>query len=159
MLAKAVLFLLLTPSDDEAARRTLDVAAAAIEAPEPDDDCDDPQTQQRMNFCAALDFGAADAALNAQWELTAAAMKARDTEIDREYDRQPGHYETLIEGQRAWLAYRDAECLSQSFMARGGSMQAMLELHCKAYLTELRTEQLRVLAAGPEDYLTGGQAQ
>jgi len=148
MLAKAVLFLLLTPSDDEAARRTLDVAAAAIEAPEPDDDCDDPQTQQRMNFCAALDFGAADAALNAQWELTAAAMKARDIEIDREYDRQPGHHETLLEGQRAWLEYRDAQCRSEGFMMRGGSMQPMIENHCKAYMTELRIQQLRDMAAG-----------
>ena len=122
----------------------------ADEPPEPDDDCDDPQDQNRMNFCASLHFGEADAALNEQWELTAAAMREADAEIDREFDRQRGHYETLLQGQRAWLLYRDAQCLSESFMARGGSMQPMLEHFCMTYLTELRTDQLRVLAAGPE---------
>ncbi|HEU4650144.1 MAG TPA: lysozyme inhibitor LprI family protein, partial [Croceibacterium sp.] len=68
---------------------------------------------------------------------------------DRTGDSQPGHYETLLAAQRAWLAYRDAQCRSESFMARGGSMQPMLELQCKAYMTELRIQQLRLLIAGP----------
>ena len=142
--------LLLLAQPDESAGQGLETVSVAEESPEPDDDCDDPQTQQRMNFCASLHFGAADAALNEQWELTAAAMKEADTEVDREYDRQPGYYETLLEGQRAWLRFRDVQCLAESFVARGGSMQPMLEHFCKAYLTELRTQQLRELAAGPE---------
>ena len=114
------------------------------------DECVDPQAQQTMNMCAARDFEAADAALNEQWELTAAAMKEADAELDRAYDEQPGYYETLLEGQRAWLKFRDAQCLMESFEARGGSMQPMLHAFCMTYLTELRTQQLRVLLAGPE---------
>ena len=112
--------------------------------------CDDPQTQHEMNMCALRDYEQADAALNVQWALTAAAMKEHDGEIDREYDHQPGHYQTLLESQRAWLRFRDAQCLSESFLARGGSMQPMLDSGCKAHLTKLRTQQLRDLAAGPE---------
>lgn len=131
------------------------IAAAALlllaqaDNAEPDQVCDDPQTQLAMNTCASMDFNAADAALNEQWATTSAVMKARDAEREPG-DQQPGYFETLLAAQRAWLAYRDAECLSQSFMARGGSMQPMLDMQCKTYLTELRTEQLRVLAAGPE---------
>src|SRR5690606_1177340 len=55
--------------------------------------------------------------------------------LDREHDRQPGHFDTLLEAQRAWLRFRDAQCLSESFMARGGSMQPMLDSQCKTYLT------------------------
>ncbi|KRA82724.1 hypothetical protein ASD76_01115 [Altererythrobacter sp. Root672] len=135
----AVLLLLLAQPDAN--------AAAATEAL---DDCADPQAQQEMNRCAYLDFQSADAALNEEWATTVAAMKAADAEIDREYDQQPGHYETLLEGQRAWLKYRDAQCLMESFEARGGSMQPMLENFCMTYLTELRIQQLRLMTAGPE---------
>lgn len=113
-------------------------------------DCDDPQYQIEMTLCAGRDFERADAALNAQWAETSVRMRALDAEVDGEFDKQPGHFETLLEGQRAWLKFRDAQCLSESFMARGGSMQPMLDSQCRTYLTELRTEQLRVLAAGLE---------
>lgn len=112
-------------------------------------DCEDPQVQQEMNWCAAQDFASSDAALNEQWALTVEAMREADAEVDREYDEQPGYYETLLEGQRAWLALRDAQCRSESFAMRGGSMQPMIENHCKAYMTELRIQQLRELIAGP----------
>lgn len=124
--------------------------AQAASAEEEEIDCDHAQYQIEMNLCAARDFEASDAALNAQWTQTSTRMKALDTEIDREHDKQPGHFETLLEGQRAWLKFRDAQCLSESFMARGGSMQPMMISQCKTYLTELRTQQLRDLAAGPE---------
>jgi len=114
-------------------------------ASEPANQCDDPQTQQAMNMCAARDFEASDAALNEQWAETVAVQKARDEDVDREYDRQPGYYETLLEGQRLWLKFRDAQCLSESFMARGGSMQPMLHAFCMTHLTELRIQQLRDL--------------
>ena len=131
------------------------IAAAALlllaqaDEAEPDQVCDDPQTQLAMNRCASEDLQAADLELNLQWLDTVAVMRARDAGLEPG-DGQPGHYDTLLAAQQAWLAYREAECLSQSFMARGGSGQPLLDFQCQAYLTELRTEQLRVLAAGPE---------
>jgi uncharacterized protein YecT (DUF1311 family) len=112
-------------------------------------DCDDAQTQADMNLCAARDFKNSDAALNAQWAETSARMKALDAELDREHDKQPGYFETLLDGQRAWLKFRDAQCLSESFMARGGTLQPTLVSQCKTYLTELRIQQLRNLVADP----------
>lgn len=112
-------------------------------------DCDTAQTQADMNFCAARDFESSDAALNEQWAETAARMKALDARIGRESDGQPGYFETLLSGQRAWLTFRDAQCLSESFLARGGSLQPMMNAQCKTYLTELRIQQLRDLVAAP----------
>lgn len=117
----------------------------AAVAQEPEVDCDNPQYQVEMNFCAGRDYDAADAELNAQWKVTVAALKARDKDIDRSYDSQPTHYDTLLAAQRAWLTYRDQHCLSESFAARGGSMAPMLHSGCMARLTKERTEQLKAL--------------
>jgi uncharacterized protein YecT (DUF1311 family) len=119
-------------------------AILAVDA-SPSDECADAQDQHSLNMCALEDYQAADVELNQQWAETAAAMKEADAELDREHDKQPGYYETLLEAQRAWLKYRDAHCLVDSFSFRGGSGQPMVDSFCKANLTRMRTEQLRVL--------------
>lgn len=110
-------------------------------------DCAHPERmdQATLTFCAGSDFERADAALNAEWKRTAAKAKQRDAQVDRTYDRQPGWFDTLLAGQRAWLAFREAQCTLQGFDARGGSMQPMLENGCKAQMTEQRTRQLHSL--------------
>jgi uncharacterized protein YecT (DUF1311 family) len=101
-----------------------------------------------MTLCAGRDYEEADARLNRQWAVTAAKMKALDQDVLREQDQQPGYFETLLAAQRAWLQFRDAHCLSESFLGRGGSVQPMLDSTCKAYLTELRIQQLVHLDGG-----------
>ena len=113
---------------------------------EPEETCENPMTQLAMNMCSYRDFQRADAALNAQWPITLAAMKQADRQLDRTYDRQPGYADTLLAAQRAWLTYRHQHCLSESFTARGGSMAPMLVSGCEASLTEARTKQLKELA-------------
>jgi uncharacterized protein YecT (DUF1311 family) len=107
--------------------------------------CDDAVTQRDMNFCAGKEYEAADAALNRQWAQTSAAMKAADRDFNRA-DGRPGYHAALLAGQRAWLKYRDAHCVSEGYSARGGSMEPMLLNLCLAKLTKERTEQLRQLA-------------
>ena len=115
--------------------------AAAVQQP----NCADPDTQTDMTLCAGRDYKAADAALNAQWKITYAKMKAWDAE-GLSNDGRPGHAPVLLDGQRAWLKYRDAHCVSEGYYARGGSMEPMLVSRCLAELTKKRTEQLRELA-------------
>ncbi len=119
--------------------------SAAAAPPDPQWNCDDPQYQQEMNWCAAREFEKADAALNAQWKVTSAAMKERDAELDRTYDERPGHFDTLLAAQRAWLTYRDEHCASEGYWARGGSMEPLLVSTCRTKLTEERTQQLKDL--------------
>ncbi len=123
------------------------IAALLLLAAEPPLDCTrNDLPQLGMNMCAYQAFERADAAMNAQWRLTMAAMKEADRTIDRSYDRQPTHAETLLAAQRAWLTFRDQHCLGESFTARGGSMAPMLVSGCQASLTEARTRQLKELA-------------
>ena len=137
MLANVLaVLLLLHPHDQEA-------------APNPDWDCDDPQAQQEMNWCAAQEFDRADKALNRQWAVTASRMKERDDRRESgalpERDDRPGHFDTLLDAQRAWLKFRDAHCRAEGYYARGGSLEPLLVSTCKTKLTEARTEQLAQL--------------
>ena len=117
--------------------------------PVPGWNCDDPMAQQEMNWCAAQDFAAADAELNAQWKITAAAMKARDADFAEHgrdgADAREGWFESLLEAQRAWLRFRDAHCRIEGYNMRGGSMEPLLISSCRTHITNLRTEQLREL--------------
>lgn len=117
--------------------------AAAAQNPEPG--CTNPQTQIEMNMCAGHDYDRADAALNAQWKLTAAKMKDHDRSAYKPDDKRPGYFDTLLAAQRAWLTYRDRHCESEGYAARGGSMEPMLISGCKAALTQQRTAQLKAL--------------
>lgn len=108
------------------------------------EDCGD-LPQQPMNQCLHRAYLRSDAAMNAQWRITSEAMKARDRGIDRTYDRQPGHFPTLLAAQRAWLAFRTQHCLLESFEMRGGSGAPMLEALCLDSLTRERTQQLKSL--------------
>lgn len=117
----------------------------ALAAGAPGWNCADPQAQQEMNWCAAQDFHKADAALNAQWKLTTADMKARDARDGEPEDGRPGHFATLLAGQRAWLKFRDAHCDLEGYLFRGGSMEPLLVATCRTELTEARTKQLKDL--------------
>ncbi len=108
-------------------------------------DCDDSSPQQMLNICAANAAQGVDAEMNAQWKLTAAEMKRRDAGIDRKTDRQSGHFDTLLAAQRAWLTYREKQCLVASFEMRGGSAAPSLYSGCFHELTRERIAQLKAL--------------
>lgn len=124
--------------------------ALLLTAQDPAWNCENPQAQQEMNYCAGQDFERADAELNTVYR--GAIERAR--EADREYARidpgganarrgEPGEEASLREAQRAWVTFRDAHCRLQSFEARGGSMQPMLDAGCRATVTRARTAELR----------------
>lgn len=116
-----------------------------LAASEPGWNCADPQAQQEMNWCAAEDFRRADAAMNAQWKPTSHEMKQRDARDGKPTDNRPGHFATLLAGQRAWLKFRDAHCDLEGYLFRGGSMEPLLVATCRTELTEARTKQLKDL--------------
>ena len=125
-----------------------------LQAAEPLPDCNQAEAdrgiQPEMNQCAWRAFRIADAELNAQWPITAAAMKQRDAADARYKDQRDarlGAYDSLLKAQRAWLVYRDAHCgMDRYAPISGGSMEPMLTAFCMTQLTRERTEQLRHLA-------------
>ncbi|CDZ63224.1 Probable urease-associated protein [Neorhizobium galegae bv. orientalis] len=116
--------------------------ALPAEAQEPKANCKNPQTQIEMNICSQRDYDAADKALNAQYQTTRKAMKAWDADAMSELK---GAEDALVKAQRAWVAYRDAQCISTGFQAHGGSMEPMLISGCQADLTRKRTAELKEL--------------
>ena len=125
-----------------------------LQSAEPLPDCNQEEAdrgiQPEMNQCAWRDYLIVDAELNAQWKITVAAMKARDS-ADASYrdknDTRLGAFDSLLEAQRAWLRYRDAHCgMDRYAPISGGSMEPMLVAFCMSELTQDRLEQLERLA-------------
>ena len=141
----------------------IDLALALLlSAQDPQWNCANPQAQQEMNYCAAEDFRRADAELNSVYRTAIASAQAADRDYARladggggPSDGGPGEEATLREAQRAWVALRDANCRLESFEARGGSMQPMIDGNCRATMTHARTAELR----GPECPGDGEPAQ
>ncbi len=117
----------------------------AAVAEEPAVDCDKAMAQFELNACAYQGYQRADAAMNAQWKITSARMKAIDADFDRTQDNRPGYFDTLLAAQRAWLTYRDQHCTGEGYTLRGGSAEPMVFSGCMTQLTEARTQQLKDL--------------
>lgn len=99
------------------------------------------QTQVQVNEAAARAYARADAAMTREWRLTYAAMKRMDAA-----NRGGFRYAAAtLASQRAWLAFRDAECAIEGGEFAGGSLQSMAESQCRARLTNDRAAQLRSL--------------
>ena len=107
-------------------------------------DCKNPQTQSDMTACEQQRQGSADDALNAQYKKTRAAAVETDKGMDSADLR--GAEKALVKAQRAWVAFRDAECEVRGFEMRGGSGEPMLVAGCTADLTDKRTKELKGLA-------------
>ena len=108
-------------------------------------DCDDPITQIDMTMCAQAAFERADAELNKAWKPAYAEMQRLDREYQTAGEGLLGYAPALLASQRAWIAYRDAQCEVESQENRGGSGQPMVYSLCKERLTQERTMFLRGL--------------
>jgi uncharacterized protein YecT (DUF1311 family) len=95
------------------------------------------QSQQWMNRCAGDAYQRADKALNAQWAKVFAT-----------YGDDAESKNLLLDGQRAWLKYRDAQCELAAFDSRGGSIWPLINSGCLASLTRQRTKELADLLTG-----------
>jgi uncharacterized protein YecT (DUF1311 family) len=116
---------------------------ASLDAQAREYHCDAPVAQMDMNFCADLDFQRADAELNRVYREEIAGAHQADREIDRSFDRRPTAEAVLREAQRAWVIFRDAQCIYEAYgEARGGSMEPMVDSGCRARLTRERIAQL-----------------
>jgi uncharacterized protein YecT (DUF1311 family) len=120
--------------EEEMRTAILAVFLAAFVAPSEgwSEECDrNDQSQTGMNICAGADFKASDAKLNADYGKI---MKRLSDDADAR--------KLLQESQRAWIAFRDAECKFSSSGVEGGSIYPLVYAGCLQTLTEARTQQL-----------------
>ncbi len=104
--------------------------------------CADPQTQAEMNECAAREAEKADEDLNLIYKTTVEEYQR----MDRESESTEG-VKRLRAAQRAWIAFRDAQCAVAGYDALGGSMESLLVSGCVAELTKQRATELRRMIA------------
>lgn len=108
-----------------AAAATLATPAFAFAA----DNCADAQDQATLNHCADAAFKQSDRKLN---EL----YKEMETRLADDADTK----KLLVQAQRDWVRFRDAECDFQTSAAAGGSILPMLVAQCRDGLTQSRIQ-------------------
>ncbi len=106
--------------------------------------CANATTQSAMNQCAQAALQRADAAMTREWQASYARMKRRDA-ADTSRGGGFGYAAAALNSQRAWLKFRDAQCVLEGGKYAGGSMQPMVRANCLERLTTERAKQLRDL--------------
>ncbi|MBW6526823.1 DUF1311 domain-containing protein [Sphingomonas sp. RHCKR7] len=100
------------------------------------------QTQAQMNQQAGAAYQRADAQMTQAWRAFYAEMKKRDA-ADTSRGGGFGYAAAALASQRAWLPFRDRQCVLESGEFAGGSLQHMAQLQCLAKVTRARTQQLK----------------
>lgn len=91
-----------------------------------------PETTLAISQCLMAENSAWDALLNREYKKSKAIFA--DT---------PGLADTLLTAQRAWIAFRDADCAVAYDQWGGGSMRVISAADCQLRHTARRTFQLR----------------
>lgn len=125
------------------------LASAALADDDNGVSCNPEGSQQEMNACTSDDYQKADRELNDVYRQALDFAAGEDSDLKDQPDLQ-GAVATLKKAQRAWVDYRDGQCESYGFTARGGSMEPMLIDGCKADLTKKRTAELKALINGSD---------
>ena len=111
--------------------------------------CNPDGNTSEMAACAENDYQAEDAKLNKVYATYLKKMQG----IDADMGSTPPDTAVvrLKTAQRAWIAFRDAECPLESVDNMGGSIERILVPACLAALTKERTttlkEQLKAMEA------------
>ncbi|MEZ5900844.1 MAG: lysozyme inhibitor LprI family protein [Hyphomicrobiaceae bacterium] len=104
-------------------------------------DCQNAMSTAEINVCADKEFDAADKELNAAYRSALAAIPGMASE--KPYDAKSWEA-ALRASQRAWVAFRDAECVDHlAFFWQGGSGASADIIGCKTELTKARTQELK----------------
>jgi len=104
------------------------LAATGVQA----DDCASASNQGTLNECTAKQYKQADAQLNTLYQ-----------QINGQLKDNPQGKKRLLTAQRAWLAFRDAECTFAASGVEGGSVYPMIHNQCLADLTQKRVETFK----------------
>lgn len=105
------------------------------------EDCAEPEDQATMNQCADKAYKAADARLNTAYQKIVARLDEDARKL-------------LTGAQRAWIAYRDAECRFQTSNAAEGSIYPAVLSGCMQSLTQARLKDLETYLSCQEGDLS-----
>lgn len=100
------------------------------------------QTTLGMTSCLMAEAQAWDRHLNAEYKATMAWAEAADAEEAAAFPSLANRAEALRAAQRAWIAFRDAQCGLDYALWGSGSMRNIAGASCQADMTAERTIEL-----------------
>ena len=108
----------------------------AVNAKEKEPDCSGAVTTYQQISCLDKKYKFWDKQLNRNYKALVAKIKKVDSESKRVIKR-------LKDAQRAWIIFRDKECIFQSSPMIDGSAEAVLNIACLANMTKQRALELK----------------
>lgn len=96
-----------------------------------------------MSMCNRDEADAWDVLLNEEYKKTMAVFAELDADDAVYFPNLDKRVDTLRAAQRAWIAYRDAECLNEYALWGSGSMRHIIYTGCILEETAERTIELR----------------
>lgn len=112
-------------------------ASAGVTQKPKESPCANAESTVEMGACGQYAYGYADRLLNKTYKQLKDSLDAEGRVL-------------LRNAQRAWVNFRDAECLHERDLARGGTMAGLLQLGCLESMTSERTAELETYKAGLE---------
>lgn len=109
--------------------------------------CDDAGNTVQMNACMADQAKAAEIKLNQTYQRVLATLSSADSDQQQSYPASTKA--ALIEAERAWVKYRDADCKAVYNHWKGGTIRTSMELGCRQERAEQRTRQLEAFLEKP----------
>lgn len=109
---------------------TLGLTAIALVPSARADDCDKAPDQTSMNACMGKTYAQADDELNLLYQQIIGRLKG---DTDSAETRT-----ALVAAQRAWIAFRDAECAFVGTRTTGGTINPTIIASCRTDITNKR---------------------
>lgn len=107
------------------------------------DDQDGGHTTLGMTFCLNAEASVWDGFLNTEYAATRDWARVADEDEAANFPEFAVRAEMLREAQRAWIAFRDAECALRYAEWGAGSMRTIAHADCMVQMTAERTIDLR----------------
>ncbi|GBU19100.1 MULTISPECIES: lysozyme inhibitor LprI family protein [Methylobacterium] len=106
-------------------------------------DCAKASSTPEIAFCAQEDFERADKLLNEAYKGMLAKVGSASADVPGLAVQQKAWREALVESQRRWIAFRDADCAAVGAGWMGGTGMGAAVSNCLADATRARTKVLQ----------------
>ena len=101
-------------------------------------DCENALTTRDMEKCIAIDFDKTEVTLNQTYQHLVKQL----TQPDTEQENYTEYRNKLLNAQRAWIKFRDADCETQYALNSSGSIRNIVYLSCKQQRAKQRISEL-----------------
>ncbi len=103
------------------------------------DPCKTQDNTIEINECGKIELAKKDKELNAAYQQLLKKLAPADKSDDTKYAEVK---KQLIEAQKNWIKYRDADCSAKYTLYEQGSIRGIVHLSCLIQRTEQRTKEL-----------------